>query len=95
MKTNLDKRIKKIEKKIGQRIVIKGVREIDPDIKGRVVQKPGYVLLEYNDELPGFFWHFETIEKLLDLIERGERDTVLLRSPEVENRGGKGGWKNI
>ena len=81
---NLDERIKSLEKKIGERIVIKGVRGIDPDFKGRLVGKGGYILLEYNDELPGFFWHYETIERLLDLIEQGHRDAILMYPPDFE-----------
>jgi len=67
----LDERVRALEQRLGQRLILRGVRDPDPLWRGRISWRPGYVLLEYRDATPGFFWHHDIIRELLDLVEQG------------------------
>lgn len=62
-------------------IVIRGIRTPDRGLRGRVTPRAGYLLLEYQVAIAGYFWHVPIIEELLDRIERGEREIVLRETP--------------
>jgi hypothetical protein len=79
--SGLDARRIEVERAIGMPIAVRGVRTSDPDFRGRVTQRPGYLLLEYQVAMAGYFWHVPIIEELLARIERGEREIVLRETP--------------
>lgn len=68
---NLKERIKNLQQQSGLQIVIKSVRNADPLLKGRIYRKKNTIFLEYNDVLPGFFWHLDVLEALLGQAEKG------------------------
>ena len=50
--------------------------------------RPSIVIIEYAEELPGYFWGFELLERLLQWVEGGggsawfyEHDGKLVRVP--------------
>ena len=73
----LDSKRAQVERAIGMPIVIRGIRTPDPTLRGRVRLRPGYLLLEYQVAIAGYFWHVPIIEELLYRIERGEREIVM------------------
>jgi len=73
----IDQRIRKLERLRGKRIVLRGVRTNNAQFRGRLVERNGYIVIEYRDDKPGYFWHYEIIEELLDLVEKGSRNIIL------------------
>ena len=73
----LDERLRAAERRLGKRIVLRGVREPDPQWRGRLTERRSHFLLEYRDATVGFFWHHDIIRELLDLLEQGETAAVL------------------
>ncbi len=73
----IDERIRKLERLRGKRIVLRGVRTNNAQFRGRLVERNGYIVIEYRDDKPGYFWHYEIIEELLDLVEKGSRNIIL------------------
>jgi hypothetical protein len=73
----LDERVHALERRLGKRIVLRGVCDPDPLWRGRLTERPSHFLLEYRDATIGFFWHHDIIRELLDLLEQGQTDVVL------------------
>ena len=73
----LDERRREVERRLGKRIVLRGVRDPDPLWRGRLTERPSHFLLEYRDATVGFFWHHDIIRELLDLLEQGQTDVTL------------------
>ena len=73
----LELQVREVEQATGERIVLRAVRTPDPSVRGRIIARPGYLLLQYRDETAGYFWEHEIIRELLELVRQGERDTVL------------------
>jgi hypothetical protein len=73
----IDDRIRKLEKLRGKRIVLRGVRTSNKHFRGRLVERHGYIVLEYRDDQPGYFWHYEIIEELLGLVEKRSGNIIL------------------
>jgi hypothetical protein len=69
----IDERLASLERRLGKRLLLRGVRTPDAAFRGRVAERAHCLVIEYRDDLPGFFWHYEIIEELLDRVERGER----------------------
>ncbi len=69
--SHLERRIQEIERRIGKRIVLRGVRVGGRTFRGRIIERPNHIVLEYRDTVPGFFWHYGIIEELLDYVEQG------------------------
>ncbi len=67
----LEERIKQVEAHIGRPLVIRSVHTDDEDFRGRVQVRGSVVVIEYTEELPGYFWGYELLEKLLDYVEQG------------------------
>jgi hypothetical protein len=66
-----------LEGQIGRRIALRAVREPDPSFRGRISERPGYLLVEYRDDTAGYFWHYDIIEELLRHLSRGSRSVML------------------
>ena len=73
----LDERIRRVEQRVGKPIILRGVRDPDSLWRGRLTGRPSHVLLEYRDDVVGFFWHHDIIRELLDLLEQGQTDVTL------------------
>lgn len=65
----LDRRITQIEAALGKRLIVRGVHTPEPELRGYVEVRPGSVLIEYSEAQPGYFWGYETLERLLDWVE--------------------------
>lgn len=74
---HLRERVLTAERATGKRIVLRNVRTADPSFRGRIVRRPGYVVLEYRDDQPGYFWHVPIVEELLRLVELGAGSVTL------------------
>ena len=70
-------RIIQLERSTGKRILLRGIRETNPEFRGRITKRPLYYLLEYRDDEPGYFWHYDIVAELLDCLEQ-ERVNVTL-----------------
>ena len=67
----LDERIRQVEARLGKRLTIRTVRLDDPDFRARVRVGAQMVVIEYVEELPGYFWGYELLEELLDYVDSG------------------------
>jgi hypothetical protein len=59
-----------VEKRLGKPIILRAVRDPDPHFPGRVTDKGSHVLIEYRDDVVGFFWDVGRMRGLLDEAER-------------------------
>lgn len=85
---DIDTRIAQVEQTIGKRLIVRSVTTPEPEFRGWVDVRPSTVVIEYVEELPGYFWGFELLERLLEWVEGGgrsawfyEHDGSLLRIP--------------
>jgi hypothetical protein len=74
----LRQRLAEVERLVGRRIVLRGLKPEDPEFRGRISSQPGHILVEYRDEIAGYFWSERIIEELLRAVETGQRDAVFL-----------------
>ena len=75
---SLRTRIEAVEKKLSRRIVLRGARWPDPALRGRVSHRSGLIVLEYRDDIAGYFWHYDIISELLGHVEKGHFEVTLL-----------------
>lgn len=47
------------------------VKTPEPEFRAWVEVRPDSVVIDYVEELPGYFWGFELLERLLDWVESG------------------------
>lgn len=84
----LRRRVEAAERRLGRRLVLRGACWPDPTLRGRVSRRAGAVVLEYRDDVVGFFWHYDIIGELLDHVEK-DRLEITLRDrehPSIEDR---------
>jgi hypothetical protein len=67
----IDARIAQVEAALGKRLIVRTVRTPEPEFRAWVQVRPSSVIIEYVEELPGYFWGFELLERLLEWVERG------------------------
>lgn len=67
----LERRIGQVEQAVGKRLIVRAVRTPERELRGYVEVRPGSVLIEYCERLPGYFWEYELLETLLDWVETG------------------------
>jgi hypothetical protein len=89
---DIDTRIAQVEEAVGKRLLVRSITTPEPQFRGWVEVRPSAVVIEYVEELPGYFWGFKLLERLLDWVEAGgdsawfyEQDGRLVRIP-VEQR---------
>ena len=70
-------RVARIERTLGKRVLLRGVRWPDALLRGQIEDRPACVLVQYRDDAAGYFWHYDILEELLDLLEQGQRRLVL------------------
>ena len=73
----IDRLVQQAEKKIGKPLILRGLQSPDPEFRGRISDRPGYMLVEYQDDIAGYFWHYDTIRRLLALVAEGRRNVTL------------------
>ncbi|MGI5816497.1 MAG: hypothetical protein ACOX9R_00195 [Armatimonadota bacterium] len=90
---DIDARIAQVELTIGKRVLVRSVCTPEPEFRGWVEVRASVVIIEYIEELPGYFWGFELLERLLEWVEAGggsawfyEQDRRLLRIPAQSAR---------
>ncbi len=83
---DIDTRIAQVEGTVGKRLIVRSVTTPEPEFRGWVEVRPSSVVIEYVEELPGYFWGFELLERLLQWVEVGggsawfyEQDRRLVR----------------
>ena len=67
----LDRRITELEARLGKRLLIRSIRTSAEGFRARVCVRAFSVVVEYVEELPGYFWGYELLEELLDYVEGG------------------------
>jgi len=89
----IDARIEQVEAAMGRRLIVRTVRTPEPEFRGWVQVRPSAVIIEYVEELPGYFWGFELLERLLEWVESGggtawfyEQSGRLIAVPAQSNR---------
>lgn len=70
-----------VERVTGLKVCIRGVRWDNPRIKGRLRHIGDILYVEFRDDNPGYFWHFDTVRKLLELAILGFRYAELYDEP--------------
>ncbi len=73
----LKKRLKEVEAKVGKPIALRAVRLPEENVRGRITDKGRYVLIEYRDDVPGFFWDVDIIRELLKAAEEGRLGAII------------------
>jgi len=73
----LRRRVEALETNTGRLVVLRGAHWPDPGLRGRLSQRAGAIVLEYRDDVAGFFWHYDLIAELLDHAERGHLEATL------------------
>jgi len=65
----------------------------DADFRAQVRVRAGAVFIDYVEQLPGYFWGYDLLERLLQYLEDGggsavfyERDLAAGRPPEMRRR---------
>ena len=74
---NVFDRIIQLEKSTGKRLLLRALHDPNPEFRGRLTERSLYYLLEYRDEEPGHFWHYDIIGELLDCLEQGRVNVTL------------------
>ena len=67
----ISRRVARIERALGKRVVLRGVRWPDTSLRGRIEDRSNCVLVQYRDDTAGYFWHYDILEELLGLLEQG------------------------
>jgi len=73
----LQKRVEELEKKLGLPIILRPVHVPEPAFRGRITKRSDRIVLEYRDEVPGFFWHHDILRELFVHLEEGRFDISL------------------
>ncbi|MFQ6097129.1 MAG: hypothetical protein ACE5O2_05320 [Armatimonadota bacterium] len=73
----IEERIRQIEEDRGKKLILRGIRTPNPRFRGRIIERPRYIVVEYRDDEPGYFWHYDIIQDLLDAIERRVTNVTL------------------
>lgn len=66
------------EQIIGERLVLRPVKVSEPGFRGRLTQRPGYLLVEYRDETSGYFWDLDALREMLRYVCQGRRNLTVL-----------------
>lgn len=74
MQRPLETLFREAETAIGKPIVLRAVRTPERELRGRIVSRAGYLLVEYRDDTAGYFWHHDIIKQLLKLVRQGYED---------------------
>lgn len=74
---SLKDRIKQLEARLGKRLIIRSVRTPEQGFRGRVEVGIRTVLIEYQEDVPGYFWGYELLEELLDYVEEGRPSAII------------------
>ncbi len=69
------------ERVAGCRILLRGIKPEDPRFRGCLLSRPGYIVVEYRDEIAGYFWSEAIIEELLNAVIKGHRNLLLYDEP--------------
>lgn len=73
---NLRRQVEALEQRWNRPILLRSCRWPDPGLRGRVRRSHGAIVVEYRDDVAGYFWHFDIISELLRHVERGEFDVI-------------------
>ena len=84
MRRLLESLVCQVEAETGQRLVLRAMHAPERNLRGRLSPRPGYLLVEYRDDTPGYFWDHDIIRELLALIRQGQRDFALYDETDKE-----------
>ena len=74
----LQRRITAIERLIRRKVIVRAARWPQPHLRGRIGERAGAVVVEYKDETAGYFWDIDLINELLDYVEQGCFEVILV-----------------
>ena len=61
----LERKRRALARALGRPVHVRGVRTPDAELRGRLRVEPGRVVVEYQVDQAGYFWHIPIIEELL------------------------------
>ncbi len=68
----LERKRRELARLLGRPVRVRGIRVPDRAFRGRLRVDSDRVLIEYQVDQPGYFWHIPVIEELLDRAAAGE-----------------------
>ncbi len=68
---DIDARIAQVEDEVGKPIIVRSVSTPEREFRGYVEVRPDAIIIEYVEELPGYFWGYQLLERLLEWVEAG------------------------
>ncbi len=69
--SSIRRRVEAAERQLQCPILLRGARWPDPTLRGHILRSQGVVVIEYRDDVAGYFWHYDIISELLDHVEEG------------------------
>lgn len=76
-------RVKAAAGRWGRAIILRAARWPDANLRGRISQRAGALVLEYRDDGAGYFWHLDIISELLDYVDQGYFEIELREAEDV------------
>ena len=76
----VEQKRRSLARALGRPVHIRALRTPDADFRGRLRVEPSRVIIEYQVDQPGYFWHIPIIEELLDRAAAGH-PAAELRAP--------------
>lgn len=74
----LEEKRRRLERRLGAHIEVRGVKVLkNPKFRGRLRVRGSHVIVEYQEEQPGFFWYADTVNLLLNMLAWGARFLVV------------------
>ena len=65
------------EDALGRRIVLRPIQSPEPGLLGRLLDRGGYLLVEYRDRTSGYFWDLDALRAVLRAACEGKTNLTL------------------
>jgi hypothetical protein len=83
-RADIDERIQRIEQSTGKPVALRAVSPTNCCFRGRVSERGDCFLVEYRDDIAGYFWHHDIIRELLACIEERRGQKITLYDGDVQ-----------
>ena len=68
---------------LGRRIVLQPLQAPEPDLLGRVLDRSGYLLVQYRDRTAGYFWDLDALRQVLLVVLEGKTNVSLYEDGRI------------
>ncbi len=82
----LEQRLRDLQARLGKAILVRGVHAPEPEFRGRIIERPRHIVIEYRDDNPGYFWDQDLLAELVEYLEQGRVNVTLLEN-DLEDEG--------